>query len=152
MFFIQAKDSPNTKDMLHRSIDRKRKTIRGHIKKATDQMRGALTYARDHEGITILLDGKPVTIQLGDRQIVGLVMVKEIFDDDYPECSAPVLSLVRELDLPINLLDYPQLHVLTHNLATPAHFINGLFNALDMALEHEQFPKSVFSGKMMQET
>ncbi|MCC6597646.1 MAG: hypothetical protein IT559_02520 [Alphaproteobacteria bacterium] len=146
MFFVQAKDSPNTEDMLRRSIDRKRKTIRGHIKKATDQMRGTLTYARDHGGVTILLDGKPVTIQLGDRRIAGLVMVKELFDDDYPECSAPVLSLVRELEFPINLLDYPQLHVLTQNLTTPAHFINGLYDALDMALEHEQFPKSVWSG------
>lgn len=91
----------NTKDMLQRSIDRKRQTIRGHIKKATDQMRGALTYARGHKGVTILLDEKPVTIQLEKRQLVGLVMVKEFFDDDYPECSVPVLSLVRELDLPI---------------------------------------------------
>ncbi|MBV1909322.1 MAG: hypothetical protein KUG78_08365 [Kangiellaceae bacterium] len=147
MFFIQAKDSPNTKDMLQRSVDKKRTAIRRHIKKATGQMRGALTYARDHEGATILLDGKPVTIQLGDRQLVGLVVVKELFDDDYPECSVPVLSLVRELDLPISLLDYPQLHVLTQNLSTPDRFINGLFSALDMALEHEKFPKSVFSGK-----
>lgn len=56
MFFIQAKDSPNTKDMLQRSIDRKHNTIRGHIKKATNQMRGVLTYARGHKGVTILLD------------------------------------------------------------------------------------------------
>ena len=79
--------------MLRRSIDRKRKTIRGHIKKATNQMRGALTYVREYGGAAILLDGKPVTIKLGGRQIVGLVMVKELFDDDYSECRAPVLDL-----------------------------------------------------------
>ena len=38
MLFVQAKDSPNTVDMLQRSIERKRKTVRGHIKKATDQV------------------------------------------------------------------------------------------------------------------
>lgn len=147
MFFIQAKDSPNTKDMLQRSIDRKRQTIRGHIKKATDQMRGALTYARDHQGVTIISEGEPLKIDLDARQLVGLVMVKELFDDDYPECSSPVLSLVKALELPVSLLDYPQLHVLTQNLSAPHNFINGLYDALDMALEHDQFPKSVFSGK-----
>ena len=147
MLFIQAKDSPNTEDTLRRSIEKKRKTIRGHIMKATGQMRWALTYAREHGGVTILLNENPEKIQLGNRQIVGLVMVKELFDDDYSACSAPVLSLVRELELPISLLDYPQLHVLTQNLTTPTSFINGLYNALDMALEHKQFPKSVWSGK-----
>lgn len=56
MLFVQAKDSPNTVDMLQRSIERKRKTIRGHIKKATDQVRGALCYARDNDGITISIN------------------------------------------------------------------------------------------------
>jgi hypothetical protein len=151
MLFVQAKDSPNTEDSLKRSIDRKRQTIRGHIQKATYQMRGALCYARDHDGVTILLDKIPVTIKRGTRQLIGLIVVKELFDDDYPACSTPVLKLVRELELPINLLDYSQLHVLTQNFTTPTHFINGLFNALDLALEHEQFPKSVFSGKKRQE-
>lgn len=148
MLFVQAKDSPNTADMLQRSIERKRKTIRGHIKKATDQVRGALCYARDNDGITISINDNPVTIKRNGRQLVGLIVVKELFDDDYPECSAPVLKLVRELDLPINLLDYPQLHILTQNFTTQIAFINGLFDALDMALDHEQFPKSVFSKKI----
>ncbi|TVQ82902.1 MAG: hypothetical protein EA357_08035 [Micavibrio sp.] len=147
MLFVQAKDSPNTSDMLQRSINRKRKTIRGHIKKATNQVRGALRYAQDNDGITIYIDDKPITIKRGSRQLVGLIVVKELFDDDYPECSAPILKLVRELALPINLLDYSQLHVLTQNLTTQTGFINGLFDALDMALDHEQFPKPVFSKK-----
>lgn len=146
MFFVQAKDSPNTKDMLFRSLDRKRRTIQGHIQKAVKQMRGALTHARDSQGVTILSNDKPITIPLESKQIVGLVLVKKLFDDDYPACSAPVLKLVREIELPIGLLDYSQLHVLTQNLRTPARFINGLYDALDMALEHEQFPKSVWSG------
>jgi hypothetical protein len=146
MLFVQAKDSPNTKDMLRRSLDRKHQTIRNHIQNAANQMRGALIYARDNKSVTILSNNQRVTIPLNSRQIAGLVLVKELFDDDYPACSAPVLKLVREIELPIGLLDYSQLHVLTQNLRTPARFINGLYDALDMALEHEQFPKSVWSG------
>ncbi len=147
MLFVQAKDSPNTVDMLQRSIQRKRKTIRGHIKKATDQVRGALCHARDNDGITISVNDRPATIKRDGRQLVGLIVVKELFDDDYLECSAPVLKLVRELGLQINLLDYPQLHILTQNFTTQTGFIKGLFKVLDMALDNERFPKSVFSKK-----
>lgn len=146
MLFVQAKDSPNTSDSLKRSMDRKRTTIRNHIKKATNQLRGTLNYARSHDGVTILLNKKPITIKRGNRQLIGIVIVQELLDYDYLECSAPVLKLVRELELPINLLDYPQLHILTKNLTTPARFIWGLFDALETALEKDQFPRSVFSG------
>jgi hypothetical protein len=78
--------------------------------------------------------------------LVGLIVVKELFDDDYKECSTPILKVVRDLELPIGLFDYSQLNVLTQKLVTPALFINGLYRALDVALKHEQFPKSVHSG------
>ena len=147
MIFVQAKDSPNTPNSLKRSMDRKRKTIRNHIEKATNQLRGALNYVRSHDGITILLNKKPVTIKRGKRQLIGIVIVQELFDHDFLECSAPVLKLVRELDtVVINLLDYPQLHILTKNLTTPERFFWGLVDSLEMALEKNQFPRSVFSG------
>ena len=118
------------------------------LKRRLIKFRGALCYARDNDGITISINDRPTTIKRDGRQLVGLIVVKELFDDDSPECSAPVLKLVRELKLPINLLDYPQLHILTQNFTTQTRFINGLFDALDMALLHEQFPRSVFSKKI----
>jgi len=149
MLFVQAKDSPNTEDMLNRSIDRKRNTIRNHIRKATDQLRGALSYARDNDCITVFVDDKPTEIKRNGRQIVGLIVVNELFDDDYPKCSAPVLELVKKLNLPIILLDYSQLHILTLNHPDPTSLIKGLYAILDMGLEHEQFPKPYFSKKSL---
>ena len=147
LLFIQAKDSPNTKEMLSRPIERKRKTIRSHIKKASNQLRGALTYARDNDGVVISNDtGDPIIIPLAERQLVGLVLVREMFDDDFPECSTPVLNVVRSLELPSILLDYTGLHIMTQNLTSPALFINGLFNMLDVALDNEAFPKPGWSG------
>ena len=146
MIFVQAKDSPNTPDSLKRSIDRKRQTIRNHINKATNQLRGTLNYVRNHNDVTILLNKKSVTIKRGNRQLIGLIIVQELFDDDCFECSAPVLNLVRELKIQINLLDYPQLHILTKNLSTPAKFFWGLHDAFETALEKDHFPRSVFSG------
>ena len=146
MFFIQAKDSPNTPDMLQRTLDRKRATIRNHIQKASSQVKGALSYARNNGGVIINTANGPKNIAIEDRQLVGLIVVKELFDDDYKECSSPILATVRELELPIGLFDYSQLNVLTKELKTPNLFIGGLYEALDVALEHEQFTKSVFSG------
>jgi hypothetical protein len=146
MLFIQAKDSPNTGDILRRSMDRKRKTIQSHIQKPSNQLRGALTYARDNDGITIKISDEIITIPITGKQMVGLIIVREMFDDDYPACSVPVLEVVRALELPIALLDYQQLHLLTQNLKTPARFVNGLYRILDVALKNEQFPKSVWSG------
>ena len=146
ILFIQAKDSPNTEEILSRSIDRKRKTIRSHIKKASDQLQGALTYARDNGCVVIKSADKPITISLAERQLVGLVLVREMFDDDYPECSSPVLKVVRSLELPSVLLDYAGLHIMTQNLTSPMRFINGLFNMLDVGLDNNAFPKPGWSG------
>jgi len=130
LIFIQAKDSPNTEEILSRSIKRKRKTIRSHIKKASDQLQGALTYSHDNNGVVIKNADDKITIPLAGRQIVGLVLVREMFDDDYPECSVPVLNVVRSLEIPSVLLDYAGLHIMTQNLTSPALFINGLFDML----------------------
>ena len=146
LIFIQAKDSPNTEEILSRSIKRKRKTIRSHIKKASDQLQGALTYSHDNNGVVIKNADDKITIPLAGRQIVGLVLVREMFDDDYPECSVPVLNVVRSLEIPSVLLDYAGLHIMTQNLTSPALFINGLFDMLDVGLDNDVFPKPGWSG------
>ncbi|MBS1596071.1 MAG: hypothetical protein JST90_17295 [Bacteroidetes bacterium] len=147
MLFIQAKDSPNTDDMLRRSIERKKATIRSHIQKATNQIRGAINYVQENKGVMIKNRAGIKTIPLDGRQIVGLIIVKEMFDDDYLECSVPILKEIRTLELPIALLDYSQLHVISQNLKDETSFINGLYTLVDVALQHGRFPKSVWTGR-----
>lgn len=147
MLFIQAKDSPNTEEILNRSIDRKRTTIRSHIKKATDQAQGALTYARDNNGVNIKYQNRDIIIPLNGRQLIGLIVVREMFDDDYAECSAPILKAVYHLDMPISLIDYAGLHVMSQNLSNGDSFVNALYNMLDVALDNNEFPKPIWSSK-----
>ena len=90
MLFIQAKDSPNTSEILERSIEKKLKTIRKHIVKATNQMRGALTYAQENKGVTIVSENSSIKIDLGKRAIIGIVMVAELFEDDFPASASPL--------------------------------------------------------------
>lgn len=146
ILFIQAKDSPNTASALRRTVERKRATIRAHIDKAVKQLRGALSYAAKAGAVVIRGASGATTLPVGDRHVLGLVVVREMFDDDYVACSAPVLDLVQALQLPAILLDYSGLHVMAQNLRHPVRFINGLYQMLEMALEKGQFPKPAWFG------
>jgi hypothetical protein len=143
MIFIQAKDSPNTEAALHRNIDRKRATIRSHIGKACKQLRGALSYAVKTGAVVIRTTCGVVDLPTRNRQLVGLVLVQEMFDDDYAGCSHLVLEVVRSLKLPAILLGYSDLHVMTQHLQTSSAFINGLHDMFDIAMEKNEFPKPV---------
>jgi len=141
---VQAKDSPNTETSLRRSIDRKRAAIRGHISKAARQVRGALAYIRRTPEATLVVDKTERQVAFGNRELIGLVVVNELFDDDYRECSAPVMEVIRELQRPCLLLSYSSLHNLTLRFDAPLSFANALFDILDVALEHGEFPKPRF--------
>jgi len=146
MVFVQAKDSPNTEASLRRTVERKRTAIRAHIDKAAKQLKGAMGYADKNGSVVIRTEDGPVTLPVGDRQLLGLVVVREMFDDDYAACSAPVLAAVQALELPAVLLDYSGLHIMAQNLRTPARFINGLGDMFEMAIDRDEFPKPAYFG------
>lgn len=146
MLFIQAKDSPNTEATLRRTIDRKRAATRAHVDKAASQLRGALSYAATVGDLVIrTLDGR-VTVPVGNRQFLGLVVVREMFDGDYNACSAPIFDLMQRLRIPAVLLDYSGLHIMAQNLRTPTRFVNGLADMFEMAMKNRRFPKPVWFG------
>ncbi len=146
MLFVEAKDSPNTEVSLARTLDRKRQTIQNQIEKATKQLSGALLYASSNDGVVIRSDAGPVTLSLEGRQPLGLVVVREMFDDTQFENSVPILAAVEAIKVPLMLIDYPGLHMTTQNLGTPYRFIGALHDIFDMALEHGRFPRSTWSG------
>ncbi|MDQ1153095.1 hypothetical protein [Brevundimonas sp. SORGH_AS_0993] len=146
MLFVEAKDSPNTEASLARTLDRKRQTIQNQIEKATKQLSGALLYARSNDGVVITSEAGPVTLSLEGRQPLGLVVVREMFDDTQFENSEPILAAVEAIQVPLMLIDYPGLHMTTQNLGAPHRFIGALHDIFDMALEHGRFPRSIWSG------
>ena len=146
MIFVQAKDSPNTEAALRRTIERKRSAIRSHIEKAAKQLRGALTHAQHSRSVTIRSATGPTAIPLGNRQLFGIVVVREMFDDDYLACSGPVLKVVHALEVPSVLLDYSGLHILVQNIRSPAKLVRAFGNMLETAMDRGEFPKPVWYG------
>lgn len=143
---IQAKDSPNTQASLRRSMDRKRAVIRAHIEKAAKQLQGALSHIEQHGEIILrTADGRRV-VPIAGRTVCGLVVVREMFDDDYRACSAPVLTVANACDKPCVLLDYAAIHLMTLYLPSPIRLCNGLFQLFNLALKAGEYPKPRFMG------
>jgi len=144
VLLVQAKDSPNTEAALRRSIDRKRSIIRNHIEKGAKQLGGALRYLRDRNQILLQTSSGPYAVDVSGRAICGLLVVRELFDDDYKRCSEPLLKVVNACSQPCVLLDYLSLHMMTLHLPTPAELMNGFHRTFDIATQHGEYPKHRF--------
>ncbi len=108
LLLIQAKDSPNTQLALDRRIRRKMATSIKHIKKATGQLKGSIDHLRAHERIEITMGDQRCNVSLADRDVFGVVIVKEVFDSERPTCIQPVLEVFGETRIPCVLLDYAE--------------------------------------------
>jgi len=146
LLVVQAKDSPNTEATLRRDINRKRAVIRSHIEKAAQQLRGALSFAKELDELKISTSSGDHSLNIRGRAICGMVVVRELFDDDYRNCSAPVLSASRECALPCVLTDFSALHMMTMHLKSPARIMNGLVQLCEFGVENGEFPKPRFLG------
>ena len=146
MLVVQAKDSPNTEATLRRDIDRKRAVIRAHIGKAAQQLRGALSFAKGLDELKVSTTGVDHSLKIQGRATCGLVVVRELFDDDYRGCSSPVLAVSTECALPCVLADFSALHMMTMHLKSPVRLMNGLLQVFKVGIENGEFPKPRFLG------
>ena len=143
LLLIQAKDSPNTEAALNRPLARKRTTIRSHIDKGARQLQGALQFVRSR-GAKIRRGTEAVHFEAGTRALLGAVIVRELFEDEYRACSEPVLKVRDQTQTPCILLDYAGFLAMAKNLSTPVDLIAGFERMHAVAVEHGQFPKPRF--------
>lgn len=148
---IQAKDSPNTEASLGRAIGRKRSATRKALSKATDQVRGAIRYLRSMSPVKLIVSGETLEFEIGKRGLRGLIVVKELFNDEYAEYTPPILSLAKETQVSCIILDYPELHEYVTGLGSEISFLGAFDRVFSRGVETGQFPRlriwpsSVFS-------
>ena len=138
---IQAKDSPNTEASMRRTIKRKLATTLSHLDKAVGQLRGALNHLKASDVLELILPDGPVAIPLEDREIYGMIVLNEMFDDHFRDYSAPVLRLAQETGLPTVILDYPALHVMTNRTNDSYEFLSALDRIFALAAERSEYPR-----------
>ena len=144
LLLIQAKDSPNTEGTLHRPIDRKISTALRHLRKATAQLKGSLSY--------IDADG-PFTVQCGDDihsiateklNVTSLVILRELFSTEYESYSQLAFEVFHDTGIPCLIQDYPQFHQLTYHRRTEESFFDTLNQMMRLALIHNEYPRFRF--------
>ena len=144
LLLIQAKDSPSTESGLTREIGRKRATAVKHVRKATAQLKGSINHLRSGQSIEIFTEGKRRRVSIFGRDVFGLVIVKELFDPDRPDCSPLVLTVFDEMGTPCLLLDHTEFQQLTFFRTTEESFVGTLHEIFSIAYAHGVFPRNRF--------
>jgi hypothetical protein len=146
---VQAKDSPNTEKMLQNSLDRKCRKAQKQLKEGLTQASGAIGYLDRVQPFRMHIDDHEVELDLGNRQILSLIVVRELFQDDYAEYSKELFDLYDRINLPCIALDYSELHTYTSYCEDADEFIRAYFEVFDFALENGQFPRLRFGMRSL---
>lgn len=136
---VQAKDSPNTETMLTKSLERKRAKAKSQLNEGCNQVAGSIGYFRRVRPLRFAIDGRELEIDMGRREILSLVVVRERFDYDFGDYSSRLMSLYRKVGLPCLGIGYGELIQLCTYCEGPV----GLRNAY-MQLFYEALNTGIF--------
>ena len=93
----------------------------------------------DH--IEVIVAGRHHLVSVENREIVGLIVVRELFDDEFSSYSPVLLDLFDRTGIRCFALDYPELHEYTFFLPTEESFVGALDEVFDVAQERRFFPR-----------
>ena len=125
VLLVQAKDSPNTEISLNRKLDRKRLASRNQLKDALAQVRGSARYLQRQQPARLVAGEEEWNFSVGDRKLVGVVIIKELFDDEGTTYATACESLANLSGGGI-VMDYPSFHAFAHYFVSERTFIESL--------------------------
>ncbi len=128
---VQAKDSPTTEAGITRTLERKRRATRGQIDDAIRQINGAARYLNRETPAKLVVGDNDVEISLGQRRVIGLAIVKELFDDE-GEVYAAACGKLAGLNGGGTVMDYNSFHAFTHRFTSQIEFVRSL----ELLIEH----------------
>lgn len=142
---IQAKDSPNVERISRQKLSRKRASILGALSKAIEQIKGAIGYfRRQPDTVEIVVAGVTRSFDLRSRQLKSLIVVKELFGDQFKDYSTLLLGLVHEKGVDCIALDYPELFKYCAHLEDETGFFEAYDRVVAFAREHGEYPRLRF--------
>ena len=141
---VQAKDAPNTEQTLNRTLERKRLASTHMLKGALRQLSGAVKYIDRNRPLRLIVDGKEISMDIENRNILSLAIVRELFIDMYEEYSQALFGFFDEIKLPCIALDYAELHSYTSFCRDEGSFLGAYFQVFDNARALGSFPRLRF--------
>lgn len=122
---VQAKDSPTTEAGITRTLQRKRLATHSQIDAAIRQINGAARYL-EREGVAkLVVAGQDIDVDLSNRRVIGLAVVKELFDDEGTAYAAACAKMAGLSGGGI-VMDYNSFHAFTHRFASRDAFVHKL--------------------------
>lgn len=145
LLIIQTKDSPNIERINRQKLPRKRKNVLSALKKATDQVNGAINYYHRTPGkLEFLIDEKLYHFDTKFINIKALIVVKELFMDQTIEFSPQIIDVYKKKNVPCIVFGYPDFYQFCFNLKNEDAFFNAHHNVMEYAKEKGFFPQISF--------
>lgn len=141
VLIVQAKDSPNIERILRTSIERKRRKAISSIADAIKQVRGAIGYLRRGSPMPVIINDQEIGIKWEGKEIYALLIVKELFDDNYHLYSPPMLQLSADTGVPCIALSYGELHQYTAHLKGNDAFFGAFLRVFMHGRQTGMFPR-----------
>lgn len=142
---VQAKDSPNVEKISRQTLKRKRANVMSALRKAIEQVKGAVGYIRRNTGtLEFRINGELHTIALAGRRLKTLIVVKELFNDQFAEYSEPLRRLSTDKDVECVALDYPEFYSYCTHLGNEAGFFEAYDVVTDYAKQQGEYPRLRF--------
>ncbi|VVN23890.1 hypothetical protein [Pseudomonas fluorescens] len=144
VLFVQAKDSPNTESLLRTSIPRKASKTLAHLKKAVEQMKGAFNHHKKNPVLKFSGEQKECVVDVGEREVLGLIVVKELFAEDAEKYWEAIESIFAITGMRCLIVDYTELHLYSNETNADSFFPTLEFLHTNM-MEKKQFIRARFN-------
>lgn len=141
ILFVQAKDSPNLEKTIRKTLERKRLTTHSALKKAMAQVRGTIGYMRRASPMVVLVDGEEESINYEGKNVYSLIVVKELFDDEFDEYTPKLLDVSHDTGAPCIALSYSELYQYTAHLRGDEAFFGAFLRVFDHGVRTGMFPR-----------
>ena len=146
IYFVQAKDSPNNESVIRNSIQRKKSTVKKHLKKAVNQMKGAIKHASLRDNLEFYVKGADDTFTKISTDIEvlkkrGIIVLKELFPEDMIDYTTLIIDMCKELKEECIVFDFNDLGNCTVNIDNEAVFAKMFESSFKQACQYGEFPK-----------
>lgn len=146
VYLIQAKDSPNTLRLLRTRVKRKRGRSITQAQEASKQLAGAINFCEKNQVLNLNYKGKKTQLDITGKKLLGIVVIKEIFNDAMLDYSKIIFDLMNDSHRNVVIFDYPELGQMTFHCPSEELFLGAIGQILDAAHELGQIPRLRYGG------
>jgi len=89
----------------------------------------------------MIVSGAEVSVHINHHCLLSLIVVKELFNDQYGKYSPPLLQLAVRTQVQCIVLDYPELVMYTAHLVGEEEFFGAYRRVLDVGRARQAFSR-----------